>query len=349
MNFLKLNINDDNYNLSDWMIIYEKIGQRPNKIIVHDTFVTKLFLEVISQEEEKNGLKELLPSEDDYIINEKILSKIYGDIWISYVIIDQGSDNSIINDVCFYYKDQEIESKIFETIDKLSNCVVDFEKDSFNKFNTLTISSNSLELEPVYFDTELIDPETKYNDEIIKKCDKLIKKIKKSQNGISILCGEKGLGKTSMAKYITSKSDRMGVFIPNNMIDITINNPEFKNFLRKFEKIMIIIDDCEFLTNSQFIKISAFSNNLIQLVDGFLSETLNIQVLLIFNEIEEEIDENILEANSLLDCIEFDRLQPKLATELSKSIGNNKKYKESVKLVHVVKNKNESQFEKIGL
>ena len=78
MNFLKLNINDDNYNLSDWMIIYEKIGQRPNKIIVHDTFVTKLFLEVISQEEEKNGLKELLPTEDDYIINEKILSKIYG-------------------------------------------------------------------------------------------------------------------------------------------------------------------------------------------------------------------------------------------------------------------------------
>ena len=353
MNFLKLNINDDNYNLSDWMIIYEKIGQRPNKIIVHDTFVTKLFLEVISKEEEKNGLKELLPIEDDYTINEKILSKIYEDIWVSYVIIGQnlteGSDNSIINDVCFYYKDRERESKIFEMIDELSNCVVDFEKDSFNKFNTLTINSNSLELEPVYFDTELIDPETKYNDEIIKKSDKLIKKIKKNQNGISILCGERGLGKTSMAKYIASKSDRMSVFIPNNMIDITINNPEFKNFIRKFEKIMIIIDDCEILTNSQFIKMSAFSNNLIQLVDGFLSETLNIQVLLIFNEIEEEIDENILEANSLLDCIEFDRLQPKLATELSKSIGNNKKYKESVKLVHVVKNKNESQFEKIGL
>ena len=109
MNFLKLNINDDNYNLSDWMIIYEKIGQRPNKIIVHDTFVTKLFLEVISKEEEKNGLKELLPIEDDYTINEKILSKIYEDIWVSYVIIGQnlteGSDNSIINDVCFYYKE----------------------------------------------------------------------------------------------------------------------------------------------------------------------------------------------------------------------------------------------------
>lgn len=349
MNFLKLNINDDNYNLSDWIIIYDKLGQRPNKIVVHDTFAGQLFSDKIKDYTEKNVLKEIIPSEYDYIINEKVFLKIDEYIWISYVSIDQSSDNHIINDLCFYYKDQDQETKIFNIIDELSNCVLDFEKDSFNKFNTLTISSNSLELEPVYFDLEKIDPESKFNEDIIKRSDKLIKKIKKSSSGLSILCGERGLGKTTMSKYIASKLDRMSVFIPNNMIDITINNPEFKNFLKKFDKIMIIIDDCEFLTNSQFIKMSPFSSNILQLVDGFLSETLDIQILLIFNELEEDIDDNILESNSLIDCIEFDRLQPKLATELSKDIGNNKKYKEPAKLVEVIKNKNESKFEKIGL
>ena len=350
MNFLKLNINDDNYNLSDWMIIYEKFGQRPNKLVVHDVFSGTLFSELIKSNKEPNILTELIPSEDDYIINEKVLLEIEETIWISYVIIDKGSESSMIDDVCFYYKKSEEETKVLEIVNRLCECVVDFENDSkTNKFNTISFNATTLELEPLYLNTDDIELDLRYNEDTLKKADKLIKKIKKSQKGLSILAGDRGLGKTTLAKHIASKIDRMCIFIPNNMIDLTINNPEFKNLLKKFEKPLIIIDDCEFLTNNQFTKLNFFSNNLIQLVDGFLSETLNIQILLIFNENADEIDEDITESNSLIDCIEFDLLEVETANELSKLLGNNKKYKNPVKLIEVIQNKKSDKIERIGL
>jgi hypothetical protein len=133
------------------------------------------------------------------------------------------------------------------------------------------------------------------------------------------------------------------------MVDLTINGPEFKNFVKKFEKLLIVIDDCEFMSNNQLIRMNPFSNNIIQLVDGFLSDNLNLQVILIFNDLEEDIDENILDCNSLLDVIEVDDLDSELATELSKNLGYNKKYKDSVRLIDVVQNKKMDKIEKIGL
>jgi hypothetical protein len=85
------------------------------------------------------------------------------------------------------------------------------------------------------------------------------------------------------------------------------------------------------------------------LVDGFLSDGLNLHILLIFNDIEEDIDENILDCNCLIDNIEFDELESDVATDLSKSLGHNKKYKDSKRLVDVVRNVKSDKVEKLGL
>jgi DNA replication protein DnaC len=350
VNFLKLNINEENYNLSDWMIIFEKFGQRPNKTVVHDFFSKELFLEIIQSKNEPNLLTEYIPSEDSYIINQKVLLEIEENIWISYVIVDKDSETSMIDEVTFFYKEKEQEIKVIEFVDKLCQCVIELDINSkTQKFNTISLNATSIELEPLHLSIDDIELDCRYNTDIIKKSDKLIKKIKKKERGISVLCGDKGLGKTTLSKYIASNIDRICIFIPNNMIDLSINNPEFKNFLRKFENPLIIIDDCEFLTNNQFTKLNYFSNNIQQLVDGFLSESLNLQVILIFNENLDEIEEDILDSNSLIDCIEFDLLETDTANELSKILGNNKKYKSPVRLIEVIQNKKSEKIEKIGL
>ena len=347
MNFLKLNINKDDHS-DDYMIVFDKFGQRPNKIIIHDTFDGIKFEDIIKSDSEPNILTEMIPSEDGYLTNEKISIEIKENIFCSYVIIDKQSDNYIINDVCFFYKNQSDVEYINNLITNLYNCIIDYEK-SVNKFNTISISPTSLEIEPVYIDIDAIEIEGKYNDDIIKSVEKLQKKIKKTSKGLSIFSGSRGYGKTTMAKYLCSKIDRMTIFIPNTMIELTINNPDFKNFLKKFEKVLLIIDDCEFLTNNQFSKMNLFSNNLIQLVDGFLSDSINLHILLIFNDFEEDIDENILDCNNLLDIIEFDELEGDVATELSKNIGFNKKYKDKIRLVDVIQNKKFEKLDKIGL
>jgi hypothetical protein len=141
----------------------------------------------------------------------------------------------------------------------------------------------------------------------------------------------------------------MTIFIPNTMVDLTINGPDFKNFIKKFEKVLIVIDDCEFLSSNPMSKINPFTNNILQLVDGFLSDNLNLQIILLFNEIEEDLDNDLLDSNSLIDVLEITNLDAEIATDLSKNLGNNKKYKESVRLIEVVQNKKFDKIEKIGL
>ena len=294
MNFTKINIQDDNYDLGDFLQIYEKFGQRPNKIIIHDAFDGISFESMIQSKSEAK-LTEYIPSEEDYLINQKLLVSINDNIFCSYVIIDKLSEHYLINDVIFFYKEETDEELIEEIIQKISNCIIDYEKETINKFNTITLTPTSIELDPFYVDMDSIEIEGRYNESVIKKIDKLQKKIKKSNKGLSIICGDKGVGKTTITKYLCNKVDRMTIFIPNTMIDITINGPDFKNFIKKFEKVLLVIDDCEFLSNPQMIKINPFSNNIIQLVDGFLSDNLNLQIVLIYNELEEDIDETILD------------------------------------------------------
>ncbi len=348
MNFTKINIHDDNYELNDFLIIFEKFGERPNKIVIHDTFTGKDF-ESLIKAKIVNKLTEYIPSEDDYLLNQKVLVSLNDDIYCSYVLIDMMSENCLVSDVIFFYKNESDEEFIEKIISEICNCVIDYEKDTINKFNTMSLTSNSIELEPFSVDVDSIEIEGRYNEDTIKKAEKLQKKIRKSNKGLSVLCGDRGVGKTTLAKHICSKIDRMTIFIPNNMVDLTINGPEFKNFIKKFEKLLIVIDDCEFMSNNQLIRMNPFSNNIIQLVDGFLSDNLNLQVILIFNDLEEDIDENILDCNSLLDVIEVDDLDSELATELSKNLGYNKKYKDSVRLIDVVQNKKMDKIEKIGL
>lgn len=348
MNFTKINIQDDNYELGDFLLIYEKFGQRPNKIIIHDVF-DGLSFEKIIEAKNDSKLTEYIPSEDDYIINQKLLVSITDNIFCSYVVVDKQSEQYLVNDVIFFYKDENEEEFIDGIISKISVCVLDYENNTINKFNTLTLTQTSIELDPFYVDIESIEIEGRYNESVIRKIDKLQKKIKKNPKGLSIICGEKGVGKTTIAKHLCNKIDRMTIFIPNTMIDITINGPDFKNFLKKFEKVLLVIDDCEFLSNSPLMKMNPFSNNVQQLVDGFLSDNLNLQILLIYNELEEDIDETILDCNNLIDVIEVDELEIEVANELSKNLGYNKKWKDSVRLIDVVQNKKADKIEKIGL
>ena len=348
---MNLNINRDDSHINDFLLIFDSIGSRPYRVIIHDTFSGPEFEKILLEKNAvcENSVTEFIPSDDDYLVNEKNLSKIDDDIWVSYVILNKNSESFLINDVVFFFKDNEQKSKIDEIFLELSECLVDYEKDSFEKINTLSINNGALELEPIFFNSD-IDIETMYNIDTVKKTDKLIKKFKKSNSGLSILYGDRGTGKTNMSKYLASKIDRISIYIPMNLIEQSINNPEFRSFFKKYDKCLLIIDDCEFLYNPAYGKMNYFTNSILQLVDGFLSEHLGVQVLLIFNTDDiDDIDDNLTECNNILDVIEFGYLDSELASELSKNIGLNKKYKEDVLLNDVFKNRKKEERVDIGL
>ena len=85
------------------------------------------------------------------------------------------------------------------------------------------------------------------------------------------------------------------------MIDSTINNPEFKRFIRRYQNPILIIDDCEMMFSETYNRSNILVNNLLQLIDGFLSDSIQANVITIFNVDDvDEIDHSLLDCNNLI-------------------------------------------------
>jgi hypothetical protein len=350
---LNININKDESNINDFLYCWSEFGTRPNKIVVYNTYSTVEFNKIISEMIlHKNIFTEIIPSESSLVLNDKILIKISDELYLSYIVIDRNQENSIINEISFFYKDYKEGSKsVQEIIEKLNSCIFDFCEEDGNNLNTISFNNGVLEIEPI--DGSKIDIDNfdiYYSKDTFKEVEKVIKKIKKSDKGLSILYGERGTGKTSVINYISSKLDRIVIFIPNNMIEQTINNPEFRKFLKKYYKPVIILDDCEMMFNEVFAKSNIFVNNMLQMVDGFLSDSIEVNIIAIFNvDDEDEIDHSLLDCNNLIASLKFDELSDDEASELSKHIGHDKLYKNNTKLVDIIKGRKTKTKVEIGL
>jgi hypothetical protein len=133
------------------------------------------------------------------------------------------------------------------------------------------------------------------------------------------------------------------------MIEHTINNPDFRKFIKRYSKPILVIDDCEMLFNDYLNKSNILVNNLLQLSDGFLSEIVDVTFITIFNcEEEEEIDHNLLECNNLIDVVEFEYLSEEESNELSSYLGEKPKYKNKNRLIDIIKKNNTKSNKKIG-
>lgn len=350
---LNININKDESHLNDFLYCWSEFGERPNKIVVYNTYLTSEFNKIISEiSSSKNVFTEIIPSDESYVINDKVFVKIDDNLYLSYVVVDRNQENSIINEITFLYREyKEGTKKVQELIEKLNSCIMDFCEEEGNNLNTLSIYNGSLEIEPIDgLKVDIDNIEMYYNTKILNKVDRLVKNIKKSDKGLSIIYGERGMGKTSIINYISSKLDRIVIFIPNNMIDQTINNPDFRKFIKKYYKPVIVIDDCEMMFSEFFTKSNILTNNLLQMVDGFLSDSIEVNVISIFNiENEDEIDHSLLECNSLIDIVKFEYLSPEESNNLSRHLGMNKKYKNPTKLIDIISGKKNKDKISIGI
>jgi energy-coupling factor transporter ATP-binding protein EcfA2 len=265
-------------------------------------------------------------------------------IWISFTIFDSLNEESFIGEVYFYYE-PKLEDKVDEIILEMKNFEISDdlkEENAQSNVFSMLIGQSGYEIEPINLDKEKLENiEFFYNDTVIKKVDKLSKKIKKSDKGLSIIYGERGTGKTSMVNYLSnSLKDKSFLFIPTTLFDSSINNSEFRNFIKKHKNTIIVLDDCEIYFSDLYSKSNIFTNNLLQLVDGLDSDDLGLHLLLILNcGKENDIDSHLFESNNLLDIINIDYLKKEKITELCKFLDKKNKFRTPTKLVSVIKNK----------
>lgn len=348
-NGVSLSVTKDEYGLNDFLICWERFGSRPNRILIQNTYSTKLFNKALSELIlEKNVFTEVLPDSDEMIINDRVFAKLDDLCYVSYVVIDRNMDNSFVDSVLFFYADGY--QGVQDFVDLLNDCVLDFEEDSENKMNTIGLSPTGLEIEPINpHNVDLDNLDCFYSTETFSRIEKTIKKIKKADRGMTLLYGERGTGKTTIINHLASKLDRIVIFIPNNMIDHTVNNPDFRKFLKRYDKPILVIDDCEMLLNEMYNKSNLTATNLVQMVDGFLAGTVDVNVVAIFNtESEDDIDHNLLDCNNLIETVYFSRLSQEEANDLAKHIESGKKYKSGARMIDVVMKRNSDAQTSVG-
>ncbi len=342
---VNININKDDSLINDFLEIWGEIGKRPSKINLFRNFEQKKFCEFVQNLTLQNCVtKDIIPLEDGEIINIRHFTKIQENIWITYTHFDSDNDEGFVGEVGFIfdYDESEVVNSYVDILDEfIINDEAENQIESSNFFS-VTLNQNGFELDWIQpKKIEFDDFENYYNDNVYKNIKKLNRNLQKKSKGLNLVFGERGTGKSSIIHYLSkSIDDKKIIFIPNSLFELTFNNPEFRNFLKKNNNSIIVLDDCEIFFNDLNLKSNIFSNNLLQFIDGIDSDNFNLNFILIFNTNDEsDIDEQLLSCNNLNQILEITSLKKSKIVNLCKSLGNKTKFEESTRLIDIINDK----------
>lgn len=341
---LNININTDDHISNDYLYVWDELNCRPNKSSFHGYFLPDTFYEYINSMDfvEINSFIDMIPSEEQALINQKYFGVIDSDIYLTFTHLDKEHENTTIGEVSFFYTSKRSE-KIQEILEKLNSItllqdeMIEIEGTKQNLF-IINLTQNGFELESLDLNRNHEDIEFYYENETLKKIKKSIKSINSETKGISIILGERGCGKTNLLSYFSTKSDKKFLFLPSNAIESTLGNPEFRRFLKGHKNSVLVIDDAELHFSQMYSKSTFFTNNLLQLVEGLYSDSLSLNVILSLNCLLLEIDKTITESNQISNIIEVGKLSVEKIEELCEFLDKKNKIKVPTKLVEVLKN-----------
>lgn len=349
---INVNINKNDPSINEYLYCVSEFNQIPNKTDIFETYNIDNFTKYLSSiSEDINISKEILPNGEDYIINEKRFVSIK-DIFLSYVIHDKNSEFAIVTDISIYFKKQDTD--LVESIIKdISEFKVDFQNVSVeNRINILTLNQDGLHISPIdTIDADYENIELYYNSKSFKIANKAIKNIKNQNKGLTIIWGDRGVGKTTLCCHMISNIDKICIFVPSNLMDLALNSNEFRTLMKRYKNSIVVLDDCEMYFSSTISKSNIYSNNLLQFVDGVASDSDSIQIIAIFNtDSEETIDPVIFDCNNLNDIIPIDNLSEDEINELCSHLKQKNKFKNSreIRLIDILKKKKTSDHIEMG-
>lgn len=261
------------------------------------------------------------------------------------LILKKGFMISIINcKIDLIYGPNISETERCEVIKLVDEFLI---SDSFSRvFHMIQQSSGYLELADFDVKPFEIDIVSHYNDDFQAIHNKIIESLSmKDKNGLILLHGKFGTGKTYYIRHLISNIDRKFIYFPSSMIS-SISSPEFLPFISRQPNSILILEDCESLLvhrENGFGNASALSN-LLNLGDGLLSDALSINVICTFNAGIKKIDDAILRKGRLLARYEFKELELSKARTLAQKIGKNVKIEHPM-TVSDIYNLDEKSFE----
>jgi hypothetical protein len=217
--------------------------------------------------------------------------------------------------------DQQEISKIIALVDTCR------EKINFNKKFFMVVENNNTEygFELQQFDIVKtdVDIESNYNDDFIPIHELITDFLKRDgENGLILLHGKFGTGKTTYIRHLISTINKRVIFLPLELIDM-ISSPNFLPFISQYKDSILILEDCEELLrprDTSSFKMGGIAN-LLNLGDGLLADALSIKFICTFNAELKLIDKAILRKGRLVARYEFNELEVAKAGKLARKLG----------------------------
>lgn len=240
------------------------------------------------------------------------------------LILKKGFMLSVINckiDLIYGPKISDAErSEVIKLVDEFQ--IAD---SSSRVFHMIQQSSGYFELADFDVKPFEIDIHSHYNDDFQIIHNQIIRSLSnKDKNGLILLHGKYGSGKTYYIRHLISNIERKFIYFPASMINL-ISSPEFLPFISRQPNSILILEDCESLLVHRENGLSNASalSNLLNLGDGLLSDALSINVICTFNAGIKKIDDAILRKGRLLARYEFRELELSKTRALAQKIGKN--------------------------
>ena len=161
-----------------------------------------------------------------------------------------------------------------------------------------------------------------YNEGFEDINNEIVRSIKEDNNGLYILHGEAGTGKTTYIRYLIKQlmKSKKFVYIPSNLVN-ELTNPQFMSFIMDNKNCVFVIEDCENLVVTKNNIRSSTVADMLNMTDGILADALKIKIICTFNTAEKNIDEALLRPGRCRMKYDFTKLKKDRAIKVAKKLG----------------------------
>jgi len=194
----------------------------------------------------------------------------------------------------------------------------------------------SIQFMPFKLDKFSISIPDNYNDDFQHIHAEIIRKLaEKDGNGIAVLHGEAGTGKTFYLKHLCRTVKKKILYIPPALVPYIVE-PGFINILGKHKNSILVIEDADNVLRGRDMTSDIQTvSSILNIADGMLHDVLKLQIVATFNTKISNIDEAFLRKGRLIAEYKFEKLTKEKAQILSNNLGYKTKIKEDMTLADI--------------
>ncbi len=201
---------------------------------------------------------------------------------------------------------------------KLITACKEEEKDL--KLSIITLEDQEFCLKAVKVNKPILSIEHNYNDDFAEVHSAISKGLgEKDSKGLILLHGKPGTGKTTYLRYLCNSLKKRVIFLPQQMASNLVD-PFFIQFLFRNGNSILVIEDAERVITGRASDPNSPVSALLNLCDGLLSDSLNIQIIATFNCDLSSVDEALLRKGRLIARYEFAELSLDKTRQLAEKL-----------------------------